>query len=183
MSFYPPIEFMLLASGYIHEWSNILRHFRTSQTIFQAMVSATPLTKTNSCVLCRIRYTCQICVVGRNYILQRRSIFHVTWKSIPNPSKKTNKINKQISRQYFQPTKASNTGRTPTRRYFFFPYLSFCWITEFFFGSKPTSHKTSLSSFIWASIASLICLTCPWPGTLERRHPKAQLFDDREKWQ
>ena len=138
MSFYPPIEFMLLASGYIHEWSNILSHFQTSQTIFQAMVSVTPLTKTNSCVLCRIRYTCQICVVGRNYILERRSIFHVAWKYIPNPSKKTNKISKQISRQYFQPTKASNTGRTPTRRYlfFFFPLSEFLLDNKVFFWLK-----------------------------------------------
>ena len=54
--------------------------------------------KINSCVVCRIWYTCQICVVGRNYILQRRSILQVTWKSLPTPSKKTKKINIQISR-------------------------------------------------------------------------------------
>jgi hypothetical protein len=44
---------------------------------------------------------------------------------------------------------------------FFSSSLTFSSITEFFFYSKLTSHKTSLSSFIWASIASLSCLTCP----------------------
>ena len=44
---------------------------------------------------------------------------------------------------------------------FFSSSLSFFCITEFFFYSKLTSHKTRLSSFICPSITSLTCLTCP----------------------
>ena len=96
--------------------------------------------KINSYVVCWIWYTCQIYVVGRSYILQWRSILQVTWKSLPISSNKTKKLNIEIFRQAFQPTKASNTGRTPITRYliflFLFLCLNLCWLTEFFFAQR-----------------------------------------------
>ena len=71
----------------------------------------------NSYVEGSIWYTFQICVVGRTYILQQRSILQVSRKSLLIFSNKTKNFNVHIFRHAFQPTKWLNTGRIPIVRH------------------------------------------------------------------
>ena len=89
----------------------------------------------DSGVVCSIWYTCQICVVGRSYILQQSRVLQVTWKSLPISSNKTKKFNTQIFRQAFQPIKASNTGIIPITRYLIFFVFEFLLANRVFFCS------------------------------------------------
>ena len=110
-----------------------------------------------------------------------------TWPQNPlqfPARKQRSSTNKSPGSLFNQPKHQTQGEHQPEHTCSFFSILSeFLLYNHLFFYSKVMSHKTNLSSFMCPSIASLSCLTCTWPRTLERRHPKSKLFDDREKWE